>query len=382
MKIAVVLDQIAKGGTAKLAIEEVRELSRMGHDAQLLVLFDNKEGNFTELLAGISVRNIWGELPRLLRVNFRMPFFSFFSFFHLSQMLILSFVIKRREYDLFLSHLSYTCLSVYLASRVKAVPYIAYIHDSVSYIFRKAYLKGGLKPLYLLLYPFALLLDKVILKGAFAVCKQSRFEVDYLKRVSGKKVFVVPPSTYRRKKTIPPKRGDNLVAFTKWDFSKNFQFLIELMKGLPGQRLLVAGQWHPESYADSIREKIQQEGLQERITILGRLSEDGIKDLFDNARVLIHPLFEAWGSSLYEAACNGLTFVAPVGCGISEYLAHGSAAFYARQGDTEGFLFYINKLIDDGALALKMGRQAWKTIEKIDIENHAKMLVSIMESGK
>ncbi|MDD5431396.1 MAG: glycosyltransferase family 4 protein [Candidatus Omnitrophica bacterium] len=379
MKIAVVLDQLSKGGTAKLAIEEVRELSRLGHDAELLLLFDNQKDIFGDILKGIKVRKIWHEIPAIFRINFKIPFFSFFSFFHLSEVLILPFIIKRKEYDFFVAHLTYTCFSVASVSKFRKIPYIAYIHDSISYIFRKVYLKGSKKFFFYLIYFFAVLADKIILRNAFAVCKQSKFELDYIEKITKRKAFVVPPSTYRRRDSIPDKRGDNLIAFTKWDFSKNFDFLIKLVKNLPTQKLIVAGQWHPDEYLAKVKAAVHEEGLNERIIFKGQLDEEGIKDLFDSARVLVHPLFEAWGSTLYEAACNGVTFIAPKGCGISDYLFHEKDAFFVAQDDLDGYLYYINKLVNDKDYAFTMGRQAWIDIKKIDIENHVKSLVSIMQ---
>jgi glycosyltransferase involved in cell wall biosynthesis len=381
MKIGVVLDQLSKGGTAKLAIEEVRELARLGHDAELILLFDNRQKIFTDMLRGIKVRNIWQEIPLALRINFRFPFFSFFSFFHLSLIIILPFFIKKNQYDYLLSHLTYTCFSVCSVSKFNRLPYIAYIHDSISYIFKKVYLKGfWLKRFFFsLVYGFSVLGDKIILRNAFAVCKQSRFEVDYIEKIAKKKVYIVPPSTCRRRDFIPNKRGSNLIAFTKWDFSKNFDFLIELAKQLPAQNLIVAGQWHPDEYLLRIKEKIKKEHLEDRIIFKGTLDEQGIRDLFDSARVLVHPLFEAWGSSLYEAACNGVTFIAPKACGISDYLFHDKDAFYAEQDDLGAYLYYIKKLVSDDEFAYNMGRQAWFDIKKIDIENHVKILLEIMK---
>lgn len=379
MKIAVVLDQLSKGGTAKLAIEEVRELSRLGHDAQLILLFDNGKDIFGDILKGIKVRNVWNEIPLALRINFKIPLFSFFSFFHLSEIFILPFIIKKNEYDYLIAHLTYTCFSVCSVSRFKRIPYIAYIHDTVSYIFRKVYLKGPKKFFFYLIYIFSVLADKIILKNAFAVCKQSRFELDFIEKIIKRKAYVVPPSTYKRRNSIPVERGDNLIAFTKWDFSKNFDFLINLVKNLPSQNLIVAGQWHPDEYLIKIKERIRGEGVEGRIIFKSELNEIGIRDLFDSARALVHPLFEAWGSTLYEAACNGVTFIAPKGCGISEYLFHETDAFFPAQGDLNAYLYYINKLLNDKNLAYNMGRQAWLDIKKIDIENHTKTLLSIME---
>lgn len=381
MKIAVVLDQLSKGGTAKLAIEEVHELTRLGHDAELILLFDNGRDVFADMLEGVKVRNIWHEIPSVLRINFRFPFFSFFSFFHLSEIFILPFLIKKNEYDYLVSHLTYTCFSVCSVSKFKGIPYIAYVHDTVSYILRKVYLKrpGPKKFFFYLIYGLSVVADKIILRNAFAVCKQSRFELDYIEKIAKKAVYIVPPSTCRRRDPIPDKRGDSLIAFTKWDFSKNFDFLIKLVKNLPFQNLIVAGQWHPDEYLLKIKEQIKKEHLEERIIFKGELDEEGIRDLFNSARVLVHPLFEAWGSSLYEAACNGVTFVAPKGCGISDYLFHDKDAFYADQNDLDAYLYYINKLISDKDLAYNMGRQAWIDIKKIDIENHIQILLSIIE---
>ncbi|MDD5449025.1 MAG: glycosyltransferase family 4 protein [Candidatus Omnitrophica bacterium] len=383
-KIGVLIDQIAKGGTSKLAIEEVRQMQIMGTTAELLVLYDNSQGLYSDMLAGIKVRVLWNELPRCLRINAKIPLFSFFSLFHILYIIFLPLMIKRNRYSCIISHLGYTCFSAYSLSKVKKIPYVAYVHDSISYIIKKVYLNK--KALRFFFYPVFVLskfTDRLILKNAIAVCKQSRFEADYLEKISGKKVYIIPPATYKRRDAIPSQRGNRLSAFTKWDFSKNFEFLIRIIKKLPVEhKLYVAGQWHPAEYLTEVKKSISKEGLGERIVFLTDLDEGGIQKFFDEAFFLIHPLIEAWGSTLYEAACNGVTFIAPQGCGISDFLIHERDGFYPPQDNLEQYLHYIRLLINTPDRAYEMGKQAWLDIKTIDIKNHVGRLLKAIEENK
>lgn len=383
-KIGVLVDQISRGGTSKLAIEEVRQLQQNGIPAQLLVLYDNKLGLYQDMLAHINIRMLWNEIPPALRINAKIPFFSFFSLFHVTYIFLLPFIIKHKEYECVISHLGYTCFSAYSLSKIRKIPYVAYVHDSISYIIKKVYLRKSWSAL--LFYPVYLIskiIDRIILKNAMAICKQSRFEADYLEKISRKKIYIVPPATHKRRDSIPSVRGGRLAAFTKWDFSKNFEFLIEVIKRLPAEhKLYVAGQWHPEGYLFDMKQRISREGLSERIVFITGLNEEGIRTFFDQALCLIHPLLEAWGSTLYEAACNGVAFIAPRGCGISDYLVHERDAFYPTHDSLEEYLHYINVFLKDHKKAYDMGRQAWVDIKNIDIEHHVDTLTGVIRKNK
>lgn len=384
MKIGVMVDQICKGGATKLAIEEVRQLYKEGHDTELLVLYDNGQGLYQDILKEVKIRILWYEVPRILRLNVKIPFFSFFSLFHITYIIILPFLIGKKEYDYVVSHLTYTCFSAYSLSKVRKIPYIAYIHDSISYILKKVYLKKiGLSVFFYPIFLFAGVVDRLILRGAFAVCKQSNFESEYLRKIGKKRIYIAPPATYRRRGTIPGRRGDRLSAFTKWDLSKNFGFLIEIVKHMPiSQKLYVAGQWHPKEYLVKVKGLIAKENLSNRIVFLSDLNESEIQSFFDNALVLIHPLIEAWGSTLYEAACNGVTFIAPKGCGIADFLIGGKDAFYPEQGNLEQYTTYLMKFLNTPSLAYEMGRQAWLDIKDIDIKYHVQVLLEAMRGER
>ena len=338
--IGVVLDRLAKGGVTKLAALEVREMIRQGVPAQLLVLWheDAEDELFRDVLQGIPVRMVKREIPRIFRWHFRIPGFSFFASFHLAAFFYFPLILRRGEYECFYAHGTYTCFATLGSLLFRRVPYFAYIHDSIYYIIKKAYLdmpqSTCRKTAYGVVREAGFWVDRLLLRCARGVAKQSSVEADYIAKVHGVRNFaVVPPATGTRLPAPKTSVGGYFLAFTKWDFTKNFDLLLQVARECPDVVIRVAGFFHPPEYEQEVRQRIQQEGLAPRMPMIGAISEQEIASLMRDAIALIHPLHEAWGSSIYEAACHSTTFVAVRGSGIQDYLRDGVDGFFLDQAD-------------------------------------------------
>lgn len=386
MKLAVLLEGLPKGGVVKLAAMELREFLRKGYDATLLVLHKNEnETTYSDILEGLPVRYLSDEIPGPFRWGRTVPLFSFFTFALITSMFWLPYKLKEREYDLLLVHATYTCFSAIAAKWFRNIPYIAYIHDSIYFIIQKAYISPAntfKKALYTPFKYVGYLLDKLLFSQALAVAKQTSFELDYIRRQGAKKAISIPPSTANRQPSMKITTGDYFLVFSKWDFSKNLDFIIDILLELKDLKVVIAGLWHPPEYQLKITKRLKQKGLHDRVKITGPIAEDEIPSLFRGAVALIHPLFESWGSTIYEAACNSTTFIAVEKTCIQDYLKDGVDGFFLPQNDLKAYCEKISLLKENKELALKMGQIAWKNIEKINIQSHVDKLLELGEIKK
>jgi len=136
MRIGILIDRLNVGGVEKIAIEEVKALKELNVDATLLVLSRKSvvKDAFKDLLSDIPIVYLDDRLPRIFKFSFKIPFFYFFSFFHLSYPFLIPFVVKKREFDFIISHNTYTSFTAITLSKFNKIPYGVYIWDPISYI--------------------------------------------------------------------------------------------------------------------------------------------------------------------------------------------------------------------------------------------------------
>ena len=115
-KIGILIDRLNTGGVEKTAIQQVKALQELGYDATLLILSKNAvvKDAHKELLSKIKVEYLDQQIPNLLQITFKFPYFAFLELFHFTYPILLSiFADTPQKYDLIISHGSYTTFSAW-----------------------------------------------------------------------------------------------------------------------------------------------------------------------------------------------------------------------------------------------------------------------------
>lgn len=108
--------------------------------------------------------------------------------------------------------------------------------------------------------------------------------------------------------TLPEKtsRGPFLFSIGTVIPKKNFHVLIDLLKLLPEYSIVVAGTTY-HSYAETMKERIRHENLEERFILTGTINESEKLWYYQNAAAFIFPsLLEGFGLPVAEAMSVGV----------------------------------------------------------------------------
>ncbi len=112
LKIGVVVDQLIAGGVQLIAIEQVKGLRKLGHDARLLILMRKKYPNdYSYLVKGVPCQYLSDFYPWPFKCTIKFPIFSFLSTLHLLGPLFAPSAIKKNSHDILIGHGTTTCLT-------------------------------------------------------------------------------------------------------------------------------------------------------------------------------------------------------------------------------------------------------------------------------
>lgn len=383
--IGVLIDQLRYGGVEKVAINEVRELRKMGHNAVLVVMRRQRSGRcaFREIIGEIPIIYLSDRIPRMLRLSFGFPIFAFFSLFHLSYPLLAATKIKEDEFNVIVSHGTYTCFTAFAFWKLKKIPFIAYIWDPVDYIIERVYTrKIRIRLILSLMRVAGRLIDKFIVQNSKAIITANKRHLIYLKMLGGseKVAQIIYPSA-KPFETFNINKENFILLVTAWKEGKEPEYLFDILRKIHDVRFVLAGDWLPESYSRYFINKVKTLGYEKQVSITGKLSEEDLAKLYAQALVFLQLRADiGFGMPALEAASNGCTFIIPEGQGVCNLFEDGLDGFYVKEKDTERIINYINVLKKDRKVAVRMALNAWsKAKEKYSWTRHAKALLMLMQ---
>jgi len=138
------------------------------------------------------------------------------------------------------------------------------------------------------------------------------------------------------------------------DKAASFRLLAEALARLAGRdwRLLIVG-YGP------LGDTIPGWFPADRLSTVGRVASADLPSLYGAADILVWPAVnEAFGMAILEAQAAGLPVVAGREGGVADIVAEGETALLARPGDAADFAAQLARLLDDPALAARMGAAA------------------------
>jgi glycosyltransferase involved in cell wall biosynthesis len=362
--MAVMIDRLVLGGVEKTAIEQVRALRDIGVDATLVVLKRDARvpEAVREWLSNIPVEYLDDRIPRFLRVSWRVPGFYFFSVFHLLYALVLPARVRVREWDMILSHNSYTTFTALAFWKVRGIPYCIFVWDPIASVLVRAYPTGWIRLLRAVLLPFGRWVDRLLIRGGRHVFVSSPSYIAYLQGSMrpGSAPSMVPPGCHPADRPRH-KAGDYILAATSWKAGKQLEVLLQALTGVPGPNVVVAGRWLHEDYRTRIDELTRKLGLTDRVIFTGELSESGMADLARGALCSVTLNAElGFGMPALEAAGQACTFVCPRVAGVAAYFTAGIEAFYFDEGDSAGLAAVLRRLVEQPDKAFQAGLAAWE----------------------
>lgn len=363
IRIGIIVDQLLAGGVQLSAIEQVKILNKLGHQAKLVILMRKQyPTDFSYLLRGVPHEFLSDNYPHLFRKTFKFPIFSFFSSLHLLSPLLAPYFIQGRTFDVLVSMGTTTSLTTQAIYKRLRIPYLAVIHDPIDYILETSYQHTPLRFVFPILKPVATYFEQSFIKDAKATLIISSVHYNYLVKKYSIKPIILPIGTTPISR-IPIKRGNYLLAFGRWQQRKNPQLLLELIRRIPDTKLLLAGSWTSSAELHAFKDEIIKTGLSHRIRLIPHYSQRMLKRLCESARLFLHPHFEAFGLAALEAAGHGVPIIVPEKSGVTEGFIHGIHGFFPSGEDVNIYARYVQKLYKDPHLAYRMGKVAWLKVK-------------------
>lgn len=118
--------------------------------------------------------------------------------------------------------------------------------------------------------------------------------------------------------------------------------------------------------------------------ITGWLPSDRVRETLRQARVLVFPSlwFEVQGLVVAEAAAAGVPAIVPDTSAARDWVDDGRTGLWFRGGDVDDLCRKVTTMVEDPALAARMGRAAYQQFwsSPPTLDRHAERLESVYES--
>ena len=170
-----------------------------------------------------------------------------------------------------------------------------------------------------------------------------------------------PPTILYPASTYPHKNHVTLIkAFVR--LSENNPDVRLVFTGAPGKAEL------------QVRKEIEKSGSEERISLLGRVSSQEMKEILNSASIMAFPsTYEGFGIPVLEAMAAGVPVIAAQGTPATNLLGEGSLT--VKHDDDEAWSFALNRLLNDQDLRKRLVFEGFKQANKYTYQNSAQQLL-------
>ncbi len=165
-----------------------------------------------------------------------------------------------------------------------------------------------------------------------------------------KKIFYIPlPFKKEFLKSENYEKG-NLLYVGTIEERKGLKYLIDALDYILNSvekidfHLYIIGKVTEQSYYQEILNKIEEIGIKDNVTFLGRVSDKELKDCYNKAELFVFPsLLEGYGIVLVEAMSKGLPIIAFNNSAIPYSIKDGVNGLLAKNKDYHS---YANKMME------------------------------------
>jgi glycosyltransferase involved in cell wall biosynthesis len=198
------------------------------------------------------------------------------------------------------------------------------------------------------------ILEREALKAASAIIVTSETTAAILASdydVPRETVAVAIPGTAQMHRAVGSGTGHALLAVGSVVPRKGYEVLVEALARLgnrPWSLMIVGAMDRAPDYVRSLRARIDEAGLSDRIRFTGALPDHALPSLYDKADIFVLAShFEGYGMVLTEALAHGLPIVSTTGGAAAKTLPD-AAALKVPARDPAALAEALASLLDDG----------------------------------
>jgi glycosyltransferase involved in cell wall biosynthesis len=232
-------------------------------------------------------------------------------------------------------------------------------------------------------------------KRLFTVSESARREISLRLRVPPDKLAVVPEAPdpvftprpaeeiEREKQAVGLAAGDRYLLFAGGiSPHKNVETLVDAFARIEGLKLVLAGALDDAylSSAGSVRRRIEERGVQDKVLLPGYVSDDALASLYSGATVVVLPsLAEGFGLPAVEAAACGAPVV------LSDIPAHretmGEEALFFPARDSARLAEQIHQLLGSDELRRSLAARGQQRVARYSWDAAAEALRNLVHEA-
>jgi len=203
--------------------------------------------------------------------------------------------------------------------------------------------------------------------------------------INSQKIHVIPDAVKDEWLNIRPEKDEYILyvgSLKKW---KGVHILIEAMKYLPEEKLLVVGDGEELNKLEKI---VKKEKLQNRVRFVGYVPHSEVIKFLTKAKVLVLPNIEDNLDSssfftsplkLFEYMATGIPIVASDIKSLKEILKHEENAYLVKPGDPIALAQGIRKVLFDEKLRNKISLRAKEEVAEYTYSTRAQKIKQLIE---
>ena len=219
-----------------------------------------------------------------------------------------------------------------------------------------------------------------ILAGCSPVC-------DYLERKYGyprERVAVIPygvtEAFMNQPASPPPDRWNKLLHVAQFAPFKAPEIVAAVFSRAMRQRPDIHAGWVCDRRHHVDVRNLFDPDLRDRLCLHSWTDQQALVSLYDAYGIFLFPShYEGFGKTPFEAMARGLAVVATKVGGLADLVRDGENGFVCEPGDEKGLSQRIEQLLDDPALAARLGAQARRDVQELTWTNHARQLAAFAE---
>lgn len=369
MKIVILVRILWSAGAQKIAIKEAKELSILGHDVELVFLRGSQIPEYEEMLRGVN----YNILSRTGKSLFS-PIYSYVtrkfapdrgkeSRVDFNMIRQFPKYLSGKNIDYIICHDLLSGLAGYYSFKKLGIRYSVFVHERVEPA--KVPILGKLWQKY----------EHKILANAISVFSISNKVGDSVLNLHSIEATTNYPGMDTNSVTSFDQKENAFIADSFWDYGRRPEVYLDVIAKIPNFVLYFAGNFRIEKLEQSIRMKIKERNLENRVFIRKNLRESELIGVYSKCKFSLRFGFGEYGiGSTMGSIQNSVPPIINSELGIADLVRKYSCGLVLEKIDEMKIQEFISKYNNRTKYG-ELQQNVTKVSRDYSWRNHAELLV-------